>query len=51
MMLLAGDRGYVWVVAIWLQDLLVVGGLWAVIEMRQPSASGICPASGRLAVA
>ena len=51
MVLLAGDRGYVWVVPIWLQDLLVVGGLGAAVGMRPPWASAICPASALLAVA
>jgi hypothetical protein len=51
MMLLAGDRGYVCVVSIWLQDLLVAGGPWAAIGMRGPPASVICPALGPRAAA
>jgi hypothetical protein len=46
MMLLAGDRGYVCVVPIWLQDLLVAGGPGAAIGMRRSLASAARPAPG-----
>lgn len=51
MMLPAGDRGYVCVVPNWLQDLLAAGDLCAVIGMRGPPASAICPAPGPHAAA
>jgi hypothetical protein len=51
MVLPAGDCGYVCVVPIWLQDLLVVGGLGAAIGTRRPSTSATCQAPGFRVVA
>jgi hypothetical protein len=46
MVLPAGDCGYVRGMPSWLQDLLVVGGLWAAIGTRRPPTSAICKAPG-----
>jgi hypothetical protein len=51
MVLPAGNCGYVCVVPIWLQDLLVVGGPWAAIGMRRPPTSAIRKAPGLRVVA